>query len=141
LLGCSAEAPSQRVPLHGSVRVDGRLVTEGSLSLLPIRQHAGPAASTSISGGQYAFTAANGPNAGPHLAVVGVTAPAEPGAAADAAADVDRQAGEESMKSAPAASGQPRPTGAANPGQWELEVEVPASGDYRTDLELATGQR
>jgi len=54
------------------VSVDGLPVARGSISLFPDRGHSGPAASTSISDGNYRFTTINGPFAGPHRVVVGV---------------------------------------------------------------------
>ena len=68
--GCRPE--SSRRPIFGIVSVDGTPVARGSISFFPDRGHSGPAASTSISAGNYRFTTVSGPFAGPHRVVVGV---------------------------------------------------------------------
>jgi len=70
VFGCTSE--SDRRPISGTVSVDGTLVARGSISFFPDRGHAGPAASTAISAGNYRFTTTNGPSAGPHRVVIGI---------------------------------------------------------------------
>ena len=68
--GCDRPSPSLRRPLEGTVDVDGVPVFSGVISLSPRAGHAGPVASGPIQDGRYAFTAANGPTAGPYRAVI-----------------------------------------------------------------------
>ena len=69
--GCSRPAKSpRRRPLEGTVVIDGVPAFSGVISLSPRAGHAGPVASAPIEAGRYAFTAANGPAAGPYRAVV-----------------------------------------------------------------------
>lgn len=69
--GCSRPAKSpRRRPLEGMVVIDGVPAFSGAISLSPRAGHAGPVASAPIEDGRYAFTAANGPAAGPYRAVV-----------------------------------------------------------------------
>lgn len=68
--GCGRPGESLRRPLSGSVTVDGVAVFAGAVTLYPRAGHSGPAATTEIRSGRYAFTGTNGPTAGPHRAVV-----------------------------------------------------------------------
>lgn len=68
--GCGRPRTSLRRPLAGSVTVDGAAVFAGAVTFHPRAGHAGPAATTAIRAGRYAFTGTNGPTAGPHRAVV-----------------------------------------------------------------------
>ena len=68
--GCGRPSPSMRRPLEGMVVVDGVPAFSGAISLSPRAGHAGPVACGPIENGRYAFTAANGPTAGPYRAVV-----------------------------------------------------------------------
>jgi hypothetical protein len=142
LLGCGREPGPLRVPLHGTVQVEGVRVEEGSLTLLPLPGHRAPAATTPILAGSYAFTQATGPVPGPHRAVVGVSLTADNVAAAGAVADngaADAPPADAAIKAAPrAAHGRGGDTGSATPSQWELRLEVPAEGDHRADLNFGT---
>lgn len=68
--GCGRPSRSMRRPLAGTVVVDGLPAFSGVISLSPQAGHAGPVASAPIQDGRYAFTAVNGPTAGPYRAVV-----------------------------------------------------------------------
>lgn len=146
-IGCGGDAERGRVPLHGSVYVEGERVTEGSISLLPAQGHSGPAASTSITNGQYAFTKETGPTAGPHRAVVGVMTTEKPADLhANAASGDEQQGSDATLQSAteggpkgnPASTGESAADRSASPTQWEMEFDVPSEGDYRADLEFGT---
>jgi hypothetical protein len=144
--GCGGETESGRVPLHGSVRVDGMPVAEGSISLLPASGHSGPAATTSIAGGQYVFTRETGPVAGPHRVVVGVVATAQgETTGAGGMTDLDGPPSDAAMKSAPSGdaargAGQrsARRPAEERQTQWEADFDVPTDGDFRADLDLGT---
>jgi hypothetical protein len=68
--GCGRPSRSLRQPLAGSVVIDGLPAFAGVISFSPRAGHAGPVASGPIQDGRYAFTAANGPTAGPYRAVI-----------------------------------------------------------------------
>jgi hypothetical protein len=68
--GCGRPSHSLRQPLAGTVVIDGVPAFAGVISLSPRAGHAGPVASGPIQDGRYAFTAANGPTAGPYRAVI-----------------------------------------------------------------------
>jgi hypothetical protein len=67
-VGCGA--PSQRLPISGSVKDEGGSPFEGTISYLPQPGTSGPAATTTIKKGTYHFTKENGPFAGAHRAVI-----------------------------------------------------------------------
>jgi hypothetical protein len=68
--GCGRPSRSLRQPLAGTVVIDGVRAFAGVISFSPRAGHAGPVASGPIDNGRYAFTAANGPTAGPYRAVI-----------------------------------------------------------------------
>lgn len=68
--GCGRPSRSLRQPLAGTVVIDGVPAFAGVISFSPRAGHAGPVASGPIQDGRYAFTAANGPTAGPYRAVI-----------------------------------------------------------------------
>ena len=68
--GCGRPSRSLRQPLAGTVVIDGVPACSGVISFSPRAGHAGPVASGPIQDGRYAFTAANGPTAGPYRAVI-----------------------------------------------------------------------
>jgi hypothetical protein len=138
LLGCAKESGPMRVPLHGTVHIDGVQVERGSLTLLPLPGHSAPAATTPIIAGNYAFTAATGPVPGPHRAVVGISRPADDVAGADASAAADEPMADADIKAAPQGSRGRSGDASATAAQWELRLEVPPEGDYRADLDFGT---
>lgn len=145
-LGCCGSSSMERFPLHGTVRVDGAAVSEGAISLLPDAGNSGPAASTVIVAGEYAFDDQTGPGSGPYRVVVAVDALAT--AEDEGAAD---RAGEEppdlaTMKRSPtrppfagtsqAPGASKQGASAAAAGQWETTYTVPQEGDFRKDFEF-----
>lgn len=65
--GCE-EQSGGRVPIQGTVTLDGEEVSIGSISLRPAAGHAGPAAGTDILDGEYSIPAKTGPATGAYLA-------------------------------------------------------------------------
>jgi hypothetical protein len=137
--GCAREPGPTRVPLHGTVHVEGVRIEEGSLTLLPLPGHSAPAATTPIVGGSYAFTQATGPVPGPHRAVVGISRPADSAADADGSVAAGGVPDDAAIKAAPqAAAGRGGRASPARASQWELRLDVPAEGDHRADLDFGT---
>ena len=116
LAGCSGGGPD-RIPLRGTVQVGGQPLPAGSISLVPAKGRSGPAATTSIAAGRYAFTRENGPVAGPYRVIVRLNTP-------DKAMMLSKAAGR-----AP----QPKPPGKT---RWELQVEVPDREPAEYDVKL-----
>ena len=164
--GCGRPRTSLRRPLAGSVTVDGAAVFAGAVTFHPRAGHAGPAATTAIRAGRYAFTGTNGPTAGPHRAVVvfladateakgfaprhGKARPpvpaAEPAAeSSEPAADAHSAAPEGSPPGPPAEEAtppreEPPPAPAPPPPNMrEFDVEVPATSPPRLDFTILRG--
>lgn len=150
--GCGGAPEQERFPLHGSVRVDGADVKQGVISLLPSAGNSGPAASTVIQAGRYAFDLQTGPGGGPHRVVIAVDSVATATEAGDGDPAADAPPDLAAMKRSPARSpsgGTSRPPNASKqnagtgqplaenrPGQWETTYTVPRQGDFQKDFEL-----
>lgn len=117
LAGCGGDPETGRIPLHGTVRVNGTLVEEGSISLLPAEGHSGPAANTSITGGEYVFSESNGPVAGPHRVVVGVVSTEDQRRSESATESALDGGGKQNALQASA-------DGSASPPQWEMDLQA-----------------
>lgn len=153
----SARAPRRR-PLVGAVVVGETPAFTGAVSLYPRAGHSGPVATAEIRAGQYAFTATNGPTAGPHRAVVvflrdaaeatafqprhGKARPPQPDPppAAEGADDPAANAPTEpETADTPAVdSSAPPPPAPAPPAanMREFDVEVPATDPPRLDFTI-----
>ena len=119
LSGCGAPEPGpERVPVFGTVERAGAPLSNASISFLPQEGHSGPAASTGIDGGQYRFTAANGPVAGPHRVVIRLSPPAK------GLGKTDQQRQTEA------------PSDADGPTNWQFQIDVPAEGPFEKDFRL-----
>jgi hypothetical protein len=160
--GRSARAPRRR-PLVGAVVVDGTPAFSGAVSLYPRAGHTGPVATAEIRAGRYAFTATDGPTAGPHRAVIVFLRdageanafqprhgkarppkPAPPPAAVDAedpaAADQTDPGGATPNAPDAGADEPPPPPPAPLPGNMrEFDVEVPATDPPRLDFTIDRG--
>jgi hypothetical protein len=163
--GCSRPAKSpRRRPLEGTVVIDGVPAFSGVISLSPRAGHAGPVASAPIEAGRYAFTAANGPAAGPYRAVVAFvrdaaearslqpaygkdrppkrSSPPPPEAAAPKRTEPDAAHAEPSATAAvePPIPPTPPPAPASSaPNMRAFDVEVPASDPPRLDFTIDGG--
>jgi hypothetical protein len=102
------------LPVCGTVTPASGEKFSGSISFLPAEGRPGPAATTSLTDGEYRFDRQDGPTAGPHRVVVNMVIPK--GAALEAR-----------NKKAPAAGGKT---------SWTLSAEVPANGPYQCDFKL-----
>ncbi len=69
LVGCQEKSEWPRVPLKGTVKMDG-MPFSGSLGLRPESGVAGPVATTHVNDGVFAFHQQNGPVAGAHSAIL-----------------------------------------------------------------------
>ena len=67
LAGCSAPS-DPRQEIEGIVRVDGSVVANGTLFVVPSGDHRGPSATAVVREGRYKFNRNNGPYAGTHIA-------------------------------------------------------------------------
>lgn len=72
-VGCSGEAGPERIAVKGHVTLDGVPLGLGLVRLIPIDQNGGPGAMTTIVGGDFEFTAENGPVAGKHRVEIEAT--------------------------------------------------------------------
>ena len=117
--GCGSSDPWTRIPLTGTVTFAGKTDLSGTITLIPTEGIQGPSASTSIVDGKFAFTAAQGPVAGKHLANVRMEMPASASTRPAAA----------SAKSGGAATAT-----AASPPEYypkkQIEVVVPAAAPF-----------
>ena len=163
--GCSRQAKSpRRRPLEGMVVIEGVPAFSGVVSFSPRAGHAGPVASVPIEAGRYAFTAANGPTAGPYRAVVAFvrdaaearslqpaygkarppkpSSPPLPEAAAPEPTEPDAAHAEPSATDAfePQIPPAPPPAPASSgPNMRAFDVEVPASDPPRLDFAIDGG--
>lgn len=164
--GCGRQAKSpRRRPLEGLVVIEGVPAFSGVVSFSPRAGHAGPVASVPIEAGRYAFTAANGPTAGPYRAVVafvrdaaearslqpayGKARPPKPSSpplpeAADTAAPTEPDAAhaEPSATDAvepPIPPAPPPAPASSGPNMRAFDVEVPASDPPRLDFAIDGG--
>jgi len=64
--GCGSSDGLGRVAVSGTVKMAGKDLPEGSISIVPDEGHSGPAANGSIEDGWFSFSSADGPVAGPH---------------------------------------------------------------------------
>ena len=138
LLCCGCGRSTARRPLHGRVEIAGVAVSRGSISLLPAAGNSGPAANAVILDGEYRFTGASGPHAGPHRVLIDIDA--RPGAdqktGKGAPGDVKRV--DLGTANAAAERRPPSPAEVAKTTKrhWEVEYTVPESGECRKDFEL-----
>lgn len=134
ILGC--DTASERQAISGSVAVDGEPIVTGTILLLPDTGHRGPSASSSIIDGVYRFTTQNGPTAGPHRVVIGVSGSRIP-ANATSESETARSAtspesssvakqGPSSAELSTRATLETKPA-ELSPLKWETNVVVPAS--------------
>lgn len=70
LLGCGKKADQHRVAVDGSIISSDKLLPNGTIRFLPEQGNNGPVAVTTVSGGLYRFTNADGPYPGKYRAVV-----------------------------------------------------------------------
>ena len=147
MAGCGGNENPGRRPLYGTVRVDGDLVTTGTITLLPAENHSGVAASTSIVDGRYQFTEESGPVAGPHRVIVGaVDARESTDGEEDIAAAGEQSIPDAAIKATPAGSRNRPPAGSARapaersaiPSKLEMQFDVPPEGDLKADLKFGT---
>jgi len=164
LSGCGG-VESVRHPLHGTVRVDGVEIENGSISFLPTRGTLGTPATTLIVRGEYEFTTETGPFSGRHRVVVGAdpkqstalrNKQSSPGRNQQPAPDVQARSLQTS-KLAPArpvepelddglpqrraaATKQPEAPPPPDPArnQWEMQYAVPAELTELKDFDFVT---
>jgi hypothetical protein len=162
---CSRPATSpRRRPLEGMVVIDGVPAFSGVISLSPRAGHAGPVASAPIEAGRYAFTAANGPAAGPYRAVVAFVrdaaearsfqpaygkdrppkppSPPPPEAAAPKRTEPDAAHAEPTATDAvepPIPPAPPPAPASSGPNMRAFDVEVPTSDPPRLDFTIDGG--
>jgi len=60
----------KRLPVHGTVTLANGEKPSGSITFLPTKGRAGPAATTTLAEGSYHFDRSNGPLAGPKTVIV-----------------------------------------------------------------------
>lgn len=106
--GCGA--PTERIPVSGSVLVGGNALDNAAITFLPLSTTAAPAVSTGVTRGRYQFTEQNGPIPGKYRVTVRLSPP---------------------CKNDP-----PVATGSAVRQSWDNEVEVPTIKPCEIDLEL-----
>ena len=135
--GCGSGSSVQRLPLQGTVSVNGVPVEQGTINFFPL-QEGGLAAIGLIQDGQYSFSKANGPCAGRNRVVIGI-ARALPTDGPTSFGDDGQPLTPASAKNAPTRSGTTsNATSTAEPTklQWELEYDLPAEGAERKDFDL-----
>ncbi len=64
--GCGSGDGLPRVAVSGTVKMAGKDLPDGSISIVPQEGHSGPAANGSVEDGWFSFSNADGPVAGPH---------------------------------------------------------------------------
>lgn len=67
LVGCDR---GKRLPVYGTVTLVNGEKPSGSITFLPAKGRAGPAATTKLAEGSYKFDRSNGPTAGPQTAMI-----------------------------------------------------------------------
>jgi hypothetical protein len=67
--GCQRPSQIVRLPVHGAVTVGGESLS-GSITFVPAKGESGPAATTKVEEGKYAFDRNHGPTAGPHIVIM-----------------------------------------------------------------------
>lgn len=66
LASCSGETGPQRIAIQGAVRLGNAPLANGLIRFIPTGETTGPAATSSISDGQYEFSSKDGPIIGTH---------------------------------------------------------------------------
>jgi len=131
-----------RQPVFGRVTSGGKPLAGGSISFYPAEGQTGPAANTRIANGRYEFSRDDGPFAGPHHIVVLFVRDAQDESRLSAAGTKGKRAAAPVGKAAdggestPPAADPPPPAAATQSHAWESDVEVPAKGSLRVDLEV-----
>ncbi len=113
--GCGRGKGLQRIPLHGTVRLSNGEKISGSISFVPVKGQAGPAANTKLAEGSYTFDRSNGPTAGPHCVFVKRV---DPGSR---------------IPRLPPANQKPVPNAKA---EWTQNAEISDDGQYLLNLTL-----
>jgi hypothetical protein len=68
--GCGSEHGVDRLPVHGTVKMAGGELLNGSITFRPKKDKPGPSATTNLAEGKYEFDSTNGPTAGPHDVII-----------------------------------------------------------------------
>jgi hypothetical protein len=71
--GCSSDEGPVRFATTGTVQLDGIPMSSGVIRFVPAEGNGGPAAVAKIIGGEFDFTSADGPIAGPHRVEIEAT--------------------------------------------------------------------
>lgn len=129
--GCGSGDGLPRVPVGGSVAVDGAPLKSGVVRFIPVGQTTGPAAVATVKQGKFDLPQAEGPVVGTHRVEI------------EALDYLDFQLDDEQAFAARASAGKPMPK---NPiparfnRQSELTVQLTAHGDRELSFQLDTKQ-
>lgn len=129
LVGCGGSSGPGRLPLSGTVKVNGEDIEKGAISFRPAYGHDGPAALATINKGRYGFSSSSGPVPGPHKVVIDVDTPPTNNTVVLPAGGPKAQ-----LTDVPPSGSPQQPN--ASQTHFELEYTVPDDGTKTKDFEL-----